>query len=385
MNCPVCKYSNPAGATHCGMCYEVFNRSAAQAYLQAIRRERGQANPEEEEPRVTIISQRVVGSSPSFWERVDWKGLREQGLATLKQYWKWPALGALVMGAWMLISALLSANLWYHLLGTKLRSAYLEKRPLTYLVGMKQNIKVWSERSGRLDTPMERRSTDEMGTVIIKKLPGKRNYTAKVIVREWIQILNDDAGSSSRTIPKDHPSLASGRIVLDPRGGILERRAGNSPRLGKALTFMAAKFPTRSLRLGDTWKEYVEWVDDYEGWQIVWRGSLQWTLGELVPCENAHCAQLSSIAELQPTLRRVPSWARGLTQRVTGKATAQGRAQFGTSQKRLSANHLAYQGLLRIPISKLERIPMELRVGRRVKGAGEILIYLDNKVDTRIH
>ena len=52
MNCPVCQYPNAAGATHCGMCYEVFNRSAAQTYLHAVQKERRQTEGVPEEPIV---------------------------------------------------------------------------------------------------------------------------------------------------------------------------------------------------------------------------------------------------------------------------------------------------------------------------------------------
>ena len=40
MNCPKCSYPNPQGVTYCQMCYEVFNRSAADRYLHAQKRAR---------------------------------------------------------------------------------------------------------------------------------------------------------------------------------------------------------------------------------------------------------------------------------------------------------------------------------------------------------
>ena len=40
MNCPKCTYPNPQGVTYCQMCYEVFNKSAADRYLHAQKRAR---------------------------------------------------------------------------------------------------------------------------------------------------------------------------------------------------------------------------------------------------------------------------------------------------------------------------------------------------------
>src|SRR6266850_803043 len=96
MDCPVCKYPNAAGATHCGMCYEVFNRSAAQAYLHAVKRER-----------------RLTEDPPSE-----------------------PATG----------------------------------------------VKSWSERHGRLDTPMEHYKIDEIGNVTLQKIKSALKKTPNTVV-----------------------------------------------------------------------------------------------------------------------------------------------------------------------------------------------------------
>ena len=37
------------------------------------------------------------------------------------------------------------------------------------------------------------------------------------------------------------------------------------------------------------------------------------------------------------------------------------------------------------PIANVDRIPLEYRVGRHVRGPGDIVIYLENKVDARIN
>ena len=71
MDCPVCKYPNPPGATHCGMCYEVFNRSAAQAYLHAVKRERLEKEGGHEEPEAVIRSEHVLREAKAAVAKVE--------------------------------------------------------------------------------------------------------------------------------------------------------------------------------------------------------------------------------------------------------------------------------------------------------------------------
>src|SRR5258708_6609679 len=177
---------------------------------------------------------------------VDWQGIFQHGVSLIQRYWKWLAGAVAFVTLWFLLSFLLSASLWYHLFGKKLRYAYSDQTTSQYLVGFKQKIKIWSERQGRLDTPIEDQNIDEMGNVVFEKVPGKQSRSAYVHSREWIQILNDSAGSTSHMIPKRHPSLAGGRIILDKKGLVQERRYALSPRMGKSLPFLAPRFPKRS-------------------------------------------------------------------------------------------------------------------------------------------
>src|SRR5579871_3821123 len=278
MDCPVCKYPNPQGATHCGMCYEVFNRSAAQAYLHAVKKERRQAEgiPEESKPEAVIKTEHVLEGAKAVIDKIDWAGLAEKALSLLKRSKKALFIVAGVVALWMIMSFLFSASLWYHLFGKKFVYAFPVKAPVTYLIGMKQSVKSWSERQGRLDTPMEEFKTDEIGNILVekKKTAAKSPQTVWVIAKEWIQILNDRAGSASHAIPKNHPSVAGARLVFDRKGSLLERHCVLSPRLAKSLPFLIPKFPKGSLRHGRTWNEPVEWLDAYNDWKILWSGTL---------------------------------------------------------------------------------------------------------------
>src|ERR1035438_8698429 len=58
VECPKCKYKNASGATHCNLCSEVFNKSAADRYFferRKMRRDQGVALPEEGGPAQKII------------------------------------------------------------------------------------------------------------------------------------------------------------------------------------------------------------------------------------------------------------------------------------------------------------------------------------------
>src|ERR1700687_5587708 len=101
MDCPVCKCPNPPGATHCNMCYEVFNRSAAQAYIQAVKRERRQREGESEEPEVVIRSERVLEEAKTVIAKVDWRGLFEKAVPLFKRSRKALLMGSALVVVWM--------------------------------------------------------------------------------------------------------------------------------------------------------------------------------------------------------------------------------------------------------------------------------------------
>src|ERR1043166_3240008 len=101
MDCPVCKCPNPQGATHCGMCYEVFNRSAAQNYLHAVKRERRQAEGYPDESPVTIKSQRIIDDTKSAISRLDWNGLSQNVFDVIKRFRFLFLIGLGVTVLWM--------------------------------------------------------------------------------------------------------------------------------------------------------------------------------------------------------------------------------------------------------------------------------------------
>jgi hypothetical protein len=366
------------------MCYEVFNRSAAQNYLHAIKRERLMKEDHPPEPEAVIKTQHVVEEVRASLSVIDWKGLFLTTHSLFKRSRKGLIIAAGFAGLWIILSYLFSAGLWYHLLGRNFVYAFSEKAPTMYLVGMKASVKSWSERRGHLDTPMEHFKVDEIGNVILEKKKGKAKNSPVVVVaraKEWIQISNDADAPMSRAIFKKHPSLAEARLLFDKKGRILERRYALSPRLAKSVPFLTPRFPSGQLHQGRQWSEEVEWLDVYNDWQISWAGTFRWTLGELEQCGENTCAKLTYTADLRPRLRGGPSWAAGGVHLVEATATGEGQALFDPAHKRLVSNTFSYDGLLHIPINNLGRIPWELRIGNGVRGPGEIILRFENKID----
>src|SRR5580765_3611541 len=106
MDCPVCKYPNQPGATHCGMCYEVFNRSAAQAYMHAVKRERRQTEEDEPSPKAAIQSEKILEKADSLFKKIDWVALRATALSLWKRHKPVALIAAGLIGAWILITFL---------------------------------------------------------------------------------------------------------------------------------------------------------------------------------------------------------------------------------------------------------------------------------------
>jgi hypothetical protein len=366
------------------MCYEVFNRSAAQAYLHAVKRERGQTQ-DDSAPKAVIQREDVVAKTNDVLNTIDWAALRASSASLWKRYQRVVWIAAGVIGAWLLISMLWSAHLGYHVFGKSLNYAFSDKAPAQYLIGLTQEIKTWSERQGRLDTPMEDYKIEDLGNGVFLMSSSERKDRPVVTLRarEWIQILHDANGTASQALPLNHPSLADARIVLDKKGSLLERHATLSPRLAKALPFVTPKFPKGTLRQGQTWTETVEWLDAYNEWKIHWFATLRWTMGEMEPCDGGECARLTYQANLRPQLRGGPSWAVGAMKTPTTQESAEGVALFDGGHERLVSNTFSYEGLLTLPIRDVGLIPWELRIGRRVNGAGDVIIRYKNKIEIR--
>jgi hypothetical protein len=293
------------------------------------------------------------------------------------------AIAAGLFSLWLLAGYFLDPALWFRHFGKKFAYAYSDKAPIHYRIGMTQDIKSWSERGGRLDTPLEEYKVEELGNILFerKKTEGGRPLVA-LRAQEWIQIFHDAKGSQSRTIPPTHASLAGVSAVLDDTGAILNRRYVLSPRLAKGLPFLTLPFPKGRLRPGRTWTETVEWVDMYKDWKIDWSGNLQWTLGALQPCGDSTCAALTYQGHLHPLLKGAPLWAVRVVQQAQGQVRTQGLALFDPVHKTLISTIFSYDSLLRIPIRDLGAIPRAMRVGRRVKKtAGEIILRVESHID----
>lgn len=364
------------------MCYEVFNRSAAQAYLQQLRKERRMREEDTGAPSIDIDA--AVQKASAVAEKIDWSGLIA-GAQKMGAMIRLPALIiAGLVTAWIVMHFLISPTVWYRVSGCRLLYSVSSKDPLNYLVGYGMTIKSWSERGGQLDTPLAEFKQDEIGNIAIepKRSGNKKTQAAAIYAKEWITLVHSSQGNRSVSLPSTHPTLAGTQLLLDKRGRLLERGKVLSPRLGKGIPFLLPKFPDRSLRQETQWSEPVEWVDTFGDWKFYWSGTLRWTLGDVEPCGLDTCVRLTYKADIRPQLWGAPGWAVGGVKRVSAQTTTSGVALFDYRHKRLIANTLSYSGLLRVPLNNLGRIPLSQRIGRPVRGVpGDILIQFQNKID----
>ncbi len=387
MNCPKCKYPNQPGATYCGLCYEVLNRSAADAYLRGIQRERLQAQRQNERSNRIKGLGDMLSDAGEVAKQVDWRGISSGGMSLARRYrkglaWALAALALVAAVYWMHSSPFLQ-----NLVGYRLEYRFSRKKPIKFLVEFENQGKSWSERQGHLDTPLPSWHITQLGNVMlqtVKEDSQKGETRVGIRPQEWIEIAYHDDQGQSRSIPLDHPSVAPASVLLDRHGTVRQRDASPSVRLGKSVQFLMPAFPKGAMRRGRHWSEPVQWVESFGDWRIAWSGELDWTLLNEELCGADACAHLLYHARVQPQLRQVPDWAKGHVGGARYDGSAEGDALFDSSREQLFANSFKQHGLLRIPITDLGRIPYELRVGRRVKDVpGEIVMQLTNRIDIR--
>src|SRR5262249_29210925 len=124
------------------------------------------------------------------------------------------------------------------------------------------------------------------------------------------------------------------------------------------------RWPTKSVRPGDRWDESVEWVQAIGDWKVLWKGQLHWTMIGLDHRDETSCLHMNYQANLIPHLWDTPGWAHGAVRDPHFVGTVSGDACFDSNKRQLFANEMNQEGALRVAISNLYKIPVELRVGR---------------------
>lgn len=379
MDCPKCKYPNPKGVTYCGMCYEVFNSSAAKTYLRTVRAQNRQAELEENAPIIDI--DKNFKKLDAAFDKVNWigAGLWIKNFATTYKKPLLVVLGFCVLAPLLFLIKETATHLQAY------RFEYAFPQPTRYLVGYHTTIKSWSERQGQLDTPLDDFKIDEVGNVIVQSetKTKKGPQTLSLRAEEWIQ-MSEGSSSVSRPIPLNHPSLAPGTVLLDAKRRVAERRITATPRLAKGAAFILPSFPIGGTRAGRQFKQIVDWVELLGDWKVRWTGQLLWTVKGQAACGPNACTHLTYQATISPELWNVPDWARGQVGHPRFEGTAQGDVLFDAGNRRIFAHNFSADGTFRVPLNDLSRIPSELRVGRRVpEFPGVIVMQLHNQIDVR--
>ena len=272
------------------------------------------------------------------------------------------------------------------LYGTTLDHKVALPKPAIYLWGWQAHVKSWTERDGRLDTPLTDESEEEVSTLLIDRQRGTITQNVLLVKpQEWIQSLKRTEEFKNQTIPPSHPSIAAGRIILDKEGTLLERNAGAAWRTGRTLQFLFPKFPKGTLHRGSTWTESLEWTETIDDWTIGWEGDLRWAVKDFEMFDERPCARLVYEAAMKPVLRQEAFWAKASNREIAFTGQARGEAVFNVPDKSLVSNTFTYEGTLKIQIPNLEDVPEEHRVGSPISpNAGEIFLQVKDKMDLRL-
>ena len=375
MNCPNCNYPNPQGVTHCQMCYEVFNKSAADRYLHAQRRarmQRGDPPPPStpKPPSGQAIPEAPFAAPPRILQEsgptIDWGALftktAERLFHLARSHRKELGLAAALILLGILFLRVTSPRTRLQVFGSRLDFAFPSNSSTTYLVTHRTDVKSWSELGGRLDTPLPPLLRDEIGTLVLKaSAPKKRAQYVVLHPKEWILTAS---GSLTQNIPLTHPSLKPARATLKFRGPVLTRDAPSSTRLGHAMLFLLPRWPAATRRPGSQWEEAVEWVERIGDWKIIWKGRLVWELAGLETREGIPCIHLTYRADVRPRFGAVPSWAQGRVGQPTFQGASIGDAYYDPRGRRLLSNDFDQAGALRFSIKNIYLIPSDMRVGR---------------------
>jgi hypothetical protein len=362
------------------MCYEVFNKSAADRYIheqKRARREQEGISPDPVTPSPTTSSSEVP-SSTSFTippvgraigeqlDKVDWEAamiwISTKPIHFVKSYKKELGLGAAIIVLGVLALTYATPTQRMKMFGAQMRYSVAPKTSLGYLITLRTNSKSWSEREGRLDTPLGNSQKDEMGTVKLSGGPAqKKGFKVWLKTQEWIV---NQSGSLIQNVPTTHPSFKVSQILLDNQGKIVSRETNYSPRAGRILPFLMPRWPVKTPRIGKEWAEPVEWVEAVGDWKIFWKGRLVWSVLGFETNDGRQCVRLKYEAQVKPTLWESPAWAKDAVRGVSYRGTASGEAFFDVKNRYLYTNSFEQDGTLTIPINNIYRIPADLRVGR---------------------
>jgi hypothetical protein len=271
------------------------------------------------------------------------------------------------------------------LYGVRLDYQGTRKGPTQYLVAFHSDVDSWTERENHLDTPLFKRKVDELGTVLVQRTPGPATHgQATVRTMEWIQIAKTGDTNINKSIPPGHPSIAQAAVALDRQGSLVDRPNTPSLRMGRALQYLFPRFPKGIQRPGSSWTESIIWVEMISEWKIRWQAELRWTLQGFEKRGGAWCVTLAYDGQLVPELQETPAWAKGAAGTVLFSGKGVGEALYLPQEKRLISNTFSYSGNLEIPITSLELIPWEERVGVPLSaGPGVVILRFANKTDIR--
>lgn len=297
---------------------------------------------------------------------IDWSAYTRPVIVETQAFLKkYPKQILAVFGGAIVLSTLLFYSTPTQRLKVFGRRLIYEFRPdstLAYLVSLNVENRVWSERGGRMDTPMATVQKNETANVEIHPSAfHDQEQQLRLQPREWIV---NQRGQIVQNLALSHPSLKPATVTLSREGRVTTIKRDLSARSGRTLTFLTPSWPKTPRRVGDQWQEPIQWVEGLGDWKILWKGELRWTLKGLKEYDGQTCAYLVYTTRVTPSIWSVPEWAKGGVQSVTFNGSGSGEVYFDLDRHRVVSSDFVLEGELAMPIDNIYRVPDELRVGR---------------------
>jgi len=367
MLCAQCHQQNPEKSRFCQYCKEPLLEGAYTSMQRIIQEQKNHA-----------VKPRAVLERPIPFKRL----------------WK---ISGLILGVLVLLTGLFVAGAHFaHAKVPRMPTYNKAIASQPYLISFTTEMTLTAERDGRLDTTIENRKREDIGRLELQPVNDSSSQNAlSLSALEWVttnrSLQNTFAGEDmdavaivnpSTALPLNDPLLRPLSMALDDRGALMRYREGG-PFIQEAAHFIAPMFPRPGHFHPQQWIEPIAWQTQFGAWTVFWDGELLWRLDKEIPCGDHACTRLTFEGLLRPQLRTWPSWGPKNFPAQTHQGVLSGEALFDPKRGILIENTVEWQSHWRGRLDNVGRIPMEIRVGRRVEGEGDLVMECKGRMTVR--
>src|ERR1035438_80071 len=133
------------------MCYEPFNRSAADSYIRSMRQQRYETQRRETHASYDGQWGAFFNKSAELLNELDWGGVVHRLWQIFVRYKKFLGIAAAALAILIAIVVLHSPSVRFRAFGHQLTFSFSAQHSNQYLVGFQTDFKSWSEWNHQLD------------------------------------------------------------------------------------------------------------------------------------------------------------------------------------------------------------------------------------------